>query len=133
MSWWNAKYRNDHGEYEIIFGSQQYEKAKAVEKVCCAVIDKKVNSPDDVEIVRHGLWVENLEGDDVWVHHMCSECKSDADFRYIEEEDWDEGMDGEWYYLGKDTIGIEERLTDYCPHCGAKMDVTDINVGNKGR
>lgn len=48
MSWWNAKYKNDHGEYEITFGSQKYEKTKAVEKVCCAVIDKQVESPDDV-------------------------------------------------------------------------------------
>ena len=51
MSWWNAKYPNNHGEYEITFASKDYEKAKAVEKVCCAVIDKDVKSPLDVEVV----------------------------------------------------------------------------------
>ena len=51
MSWWNAKYTNNDGEYEITFASKDYEKAKAVEKVCCAVIDKAVKSPLDVEVV----------------------------------------------------------------------------------
>ena len=51
MSWWNAKYTNNNGEYEINFTSKDYEKAKAVEKVCCAVIDKDVKSPLDVEAV----------------------------------------------------------------------------------
>ena len=51
MSWWNAKYTNNDGEYEITFASKDYEKAKAVEKVCCAVIDKYVKSPLDVESV----------------------------------------------------------------------------------
>ena len=51
MSWWNAKYPNNHGEYEITFASKDYEKAKAVEKVCCAVMDKAVKSPFDVEVV----------------------------------------------------------------------------------
>ena len=51
MSWWNAKYTNNDGEYEITFASKDYEKAKAVEKVCCAVMDKAVKSPLDVEVV----------------------------------------------------------------------------------
>ena len=51
MSWWNAKYPNNHGEYEITFASKDYEKAKAVEKVCCAVMDKAIKSPLDVEVV----------------------------------------------------------------------------------
>ena len=51
MSWWNAKYTNNGGEYEITFASEDYEKAKAVEKVCCAVMDKAVKSPLDVEVV----------------------------------------------------------------------------------
>ena len=33
------------------FGSKYYERARAVEKVCQAVIDKKVKTPDDVEVV----------------------------------------------------------------------------------
>ena len=51
MSWWNAKYKNNHGECEITFASKDYEKAKAVEKVCCAVMDNVVKSPLDVEAV----------------------------------------------------------------------------------
>ena len=51
MSWWNAKYTNNDGEYEIAFASKDYEKAKAVEKVCCAVMDKDVKSPMGVEAV----------------------------------------------------------------------------------
>ena len=51
MSWWNAKYTNNNGEYEITFSSKDYEKAKAVEKVCCAVMDGAVKSPMDVEVV----------------------------------------------------------------------------------
>ena len=51
MSWWHTKCTNDNGEYEITFGSKHYAKAKAVEKVCCAVIDNVVKSPLDVEVV----------------------------------------------------------------------------------
>ena len=51
MSWWNAKYKNNHGEYEITFASKSYEKAKAVERICQAVIDKKVKSREDAEAV----------------------------------------------------------------------------------
>ena len=48
MSWWNAKYKNGHGEYEITFASKDYEKAKVVEKVCQAIIDKRIKSPDEL-------------------------------------------------------------------------------------
>jgi hypothetical protein len=51
MSWWNAKYTNGDGDNEITFGSKYYERAKAVEKVCQDVIDKKVKTPDDVAVV----------------------------------------------------------------------------------
>lgn len=51
MSWWNSKCTNNNGEYEITFASKHYAKAKAVEKVCCAVIDNVVKSPFDVEAV----------------------------------------------------------------------------------
>ena len=53
MSWWNAKYTNGNGDNEITFGSKYYERAKAVEKVCQAVVDKKVKTPDDVAVVVH--------------------------------------------------------------------------------
>lgn len=75
--------------------------------------------------VRHGRWIERLDGDGEFVHHMCSECKADAFFQYIIEADWDENIDGEWYNRGDEITGIEEFLTDYCPHCGARMDGDD--------
>ena len=71
MSWWNAKYTNNDGEYEITFASKEYEKAKAVEKVCCAVMDKAVKSPLDVEVVvrckdcKHGYPC----GDEIVCYH----------------------------------------------------------------
>lgn len=64
MSWWNAKYTNGDGDNEITFGSKYYERAKAVEKVCQAVIDKKAKTPDDVSVVvrckgcKHKGWVQ---------------------------------------------------------------------------
>lgn len=62
MSGWNAKYKNDFGEYEITFYSKDYEKTKAVEKVCCAIMDGVVKSSADVEpVVR------------------CKECKFNGD------------------------------------------------------
>ena len=71
MSWWNAKYTNNDGEYEITFSSKDYEKAKAVEKVCCAVMDKAVKSPLDVEVV---VRCENCKygypcGDEIVCYH----------------------------------------------------------------
>lgn len=52
MSGWNAKYKNDFGEYEITFFSKDYEKVKAVEKVCCAIMDGMVKSPADLAVFR---------------------------------------------------------------------------------
>ena len=42
MAEWRAKYPNDYGEYEITFASKDREEVKTVEKVCCAIIDKKL-------------------------------------------------------------------------------------------
>ena len=53
--------------------SKDYEKAKAVSKVCCAVMDKAVKSPLDVEVVvrckdcKHRFkdsWCEYADDDD---------------------------------------------------------------------
>ncbi|MBR5878417.1 MAG: hypothetical protein IKY91_02610 [Akkermansia sp.] len=54
MSWWNAKYKNGFGEYEITFASKDYEKAKVVEKVCQAIIDKRIKSPDELPAFLSG-------------------------------------------------------------------------------
>ena len=75
----------------------------------------------DVVEVRHGEWVKHDESKDDFYHHRCSICKVDAPFHYVETEDYDEGMDGEWYPMGLRITDIVEHLTNYCPNCGAKM------------
>ena len=80
----------------------------------------------EISRVRHGRWIEHEETpDDAYLHHKCSECNVNAPFDYKMREDWDEGMDGEWDSLGLVDDGINEHLTDYCPNCGAKMDLSD--------
>ena len=51
MSRWYARYKNCQGEYEITFASKDYEKTKAVEKVCQMIIDDVVKSRDDIAAV----------------------------------------------------------------------------------
>ena len=94
MSGWNAKYKNDFGEYEITFYSKDYEKTKAVEKVCCAIMDGKVKEAADVAPVRHGRW---LDAED---YMFCSKCGK------------------QWNYCDNDTHEFS-----YCPNCGARMDL----------
>lgn len=50
---------------------------------------------EEVSEIVHGKWGDS--GDEV---HYCSNCNMDALF-----------------------IGFVQILTDYCPHCGAKMDL----------
>lgn len=95
MSYWNAKYTNEYGEYEITFASQSYDKAKAVEKICAAVIDEKVDAPDDIAVVVHGRWEWDTE--DIY---MCSNCCRKSHVKEVMgQPDW-----------------------DFCPVCGARMD-----------
>lgn len=77
--------------------------------------------------VKHGEWELYADNEDGYNHHRCSVCKADAIFTYIEEPNYDEGLDGEWHYICDIEVGIEETLTDYCPHCGVNM-----NGGNNG-
>ena len=46
------------------------------------------------------------------------------------EEDYDEGIDGEWEYLGVRDNGINEHITKFCPECGEKMDYEERNDNN---
>ena len=77
----------------------------------------------DAVPVVHGRWIEQDDyPDDAYYHHKCSNCNTTAPFGYKYIEDWDEGMDGEWYSLGIIDCGIIEHITSYCPNCGARMD-----------
>ena len=83
MSWWNAKYTNGNGDNEITFGSKYYERAKAVEKVCQAVIDKKVKTPDDVAVVTRCKDCANSYEDAfgrVCTYGICVDCTVPDDF-----------------------------------------------------
>lgn len=89
------------------------------------LILREAPTVDAVEVV-HGRWIEHEETqEDAYSHHKCSECNVNAPFYYKMREDWDEGMDGEWYSIGLVDDGINEYLTDYCPNCGARMDGDD--------
>ena len=111
MSWWNAKYKNDHDEYEITFGSKYKEKTKIVEKVCKWIIDNLVQSEDDMAIVRHGRWKEcdwvEYDGHSECVRYpkkgrVCTNCRNAFNKEFIDDP-----------------------RVHYCPHCGVKMDGDD--------
>ena len=66
----------------------------------------------DAEPVRHGRWIPYFsdEAYNVTNVFICSECEKSA--RFI--------------------MAYHECEYDFCPHCGARMDATDTNVGCKG-
>ena len=104
MDTWNAKYRNKWNEYEVKFCSDDYEKAKAVERVCQYIMDGEITSRSDVAPVRLGRWIVerdtfpglNLE------NNVCSECGECA---------------GTW----PKRLGPRDKYA-FCPWCGAKME-----------
>ena len=68
-----------------------------------------------------GRWEVIEETSSGWKQHRCSVCKAEAIFEYTYIDDYDEGFDGEWEYIGQIENGITEHLTDFCPNCGADM------------
>lgn len=110
-----TKYGNRDAEHQ----SRSYSTYMAYE-IMDSVEDSIVE--EELAPVRHGRWIEHDEYSDGYYHHKCTNCNTDAPFDYEYREDWDEGIDGEWYLLGLVDDGINEHLTDYCPNCGAKMD-----------
>ena len=64
-----------------------------IAKIHCAQIDDLPRA--DVAEMKHGKWIEKKDG------FACSNCKKRAGSRY--------GISGAY-------------LSNYCPHCGAKMD-----------
>ena len=71
----------------------------------------------DVAEVRHGEWLEDEYNETTY----CSECKEEALYKSIFEEqfdyDWEENLVPCGYEEHKEYI-----RTKYCPNCGAKMD-----------
>ena len=67
--------------------------------------------------VKHGEWLEDEYNETVY----CSECKEEALYKSIFEEqfdyDWEENLVPCGYEEHKEYI-----RTKYCPNCGAKMD-----------
>ena len=100
MDTWNAKYRNKWNEYEVKFCSDDYEKAKAVERVCQYIMDGEITSRSDLAPVRRGYWVRVGNGT------TCSEC-----------------MQGLLRINGKRSEWVDLSGMPYCPNCGAKMEV----------
>ena len=92
-------------------------------KSVCAVRKDEIASIPvaDVVPVVHSEWVVNHKSEDSYNHHMCNKCKTDAPFHYTYIDDYDEGFDGEWFYLGQREDGIVEHMGTFCPNCGADM------------
>ena len=82
-------------EHYVPDGDTQWEYKKEL-CVLKPVIDA-MPTVDAVEVV-HGEWIRNEDDECYW--YTCSECAE---------------------YPMRDRWG-EEKLTDYCPNCGAKMD-----------
>lgn len=95
MNTWNAKYRNKWNEFEVKFCSDDYEKAKAVEMVCQYIMDGEITSRSDVAPVRRGHWIKR--------GYACGEAEFECS--HCHEIEW------------------RANETDYCPNCGAKMEV----------
>lgn len=77
----------------------------------------------DVAEVRHGEWLEDEYNETVY----CSECKEEALYKSIFEEqfdyDWEENLIPYGYEEHREYI-----RTNYCPNCGAKMDGGNNNA-----
>ena len=100
MSSWHAHYRNEFGEYEITFTSKEKEKTFAVEKVCKAIMDGLVQSPDDTAIVVRCKDCKNWQSDIGW----CDEHSSFIDEKGIKCHAWESDN---WRMFNED---------DYCSY-----------------
>lgn len=117
MSYWNAKYKNDYGEYEITFASKQKEETKAVEKLCQAIIDKKVKSADDIIIVRHGR-CDVCAGKAIMTQDCINGYSLEVDAEQQELSIW----------CGDECLAVFQ--IDYCPNCGSKLHGGTVDVSD---
>lgn len=100
MSYWNAKYTNDYGEYEITFASKDPTLTKAVEKVCQAIIDAETV----ISSKQRSRW-HTAQETKLTKTVQCIRCN--AVFRFNKEK------------------GIPVDKYRYCPSCGREMEVAD--------
>ena len=77
------------------FGGEFWDEAVLCEDI------RKIPAAD-VEVVRHGVWVEYWDDNYLSWSHKCSKCGN--------------------FPLTKDETMHDEVLSKYCPNCGAKMD-----------
>ena len=68
------------------------------------------NKRADVQVVRHGRWIEEYNVKRFANQVYCSECKKNASFIFISNEHYGISAHGEY------------KKAPYCPNCGAKMD-----------
>lgn len=101
MSEWYSKYPNDDGEYEITFKSKNKDLTKAVEKVCCAIMDGVVKSRDDVDFLVRGRWIYHINDKAPELSTQeCSRCHEHV------------------------SIGIKNE--EKCPNCGCCMELVEL-------
>lgn len=86
-----------------------------------SIIVHEVPTLDLDDLRPKGRWKKIKGTSSGWKQHRCSLCKAEAIFEYTYIDDYDEGIDGEWEYIGQRENGIIEHLTDFCPNCGADM------------
>lgn len=88
-------------------GQRQINRCFKMQELCKAVASVFVDAPTaDVEPVRHGRWISWEEADNCIPspnRHECSVCHDAAQI----------------------LVNGLELLSDYCPNCGAKMDLED--------
>lgn len=98
-------------------------------------IDRLID--EGVTFQKYGKWVVNPRSCDGHTHHMCSNCREDAVFDYIYEDNYkvtpecnyeyndvtgyEAHLDYHYTYIGQKDVDIKEFLTNYCPHCGAMI------------
>lgn len=75
-----------------------------------AVYVESADGKEKFVAVRHGEWVDG----------HCTECGEEAMYSTFDEAIYDYDWEENLQYSHTET-NVEYHLTDYCPHCGAKM------------